>query len=105
VPGSAPHFNGLAEAAVKSCKILLKRIVGKSRFTILELFTFVTIIKGLLNSRPLCFFRDSHEGIVLTQGHLLVGRNLQTQPPLHSSLNQDCIGQQYQLLAQMYKQF
>jgi hypothetical protein len=70
VPASALHFSGLAEAAVKSCKMLLKRSVGKSRFTILELSTLATIIEGLLNSRPLCYFRDSDEGIVLTPGHL-----------------------------------
>jgi hypothetical protein len=84
---------------------VVKKNCWKSRFTILKLSTFATIIEGLLNSRPLCYFRDSEEGILLTPGHLLVRRNLQTQQPLHSSLNQDCIGRQYQLLAQMYKQF
>ena len=53
IPPRAPHFGGLWEAAVKSMKRHLRRIVGLQILKYEELLTVVQQIEGILNSRPL----------------------------------------------------
>ena len=51
LPG-APHFGGIWEAAVKSVKYRLKRIVGEAILTYEEFATFLCQVEACLNSRP-----------------------------------------------------
>ena len=53
IPEHSPHFGGIWEAAVKSTKTHLKRIVGSVKLTYEELSTVLTQIEAVLNSRPL----------------------------------------------------
>ena len=82
IPERAPHFGGLWEAAVKSFKKHLSRVVGEVKLTFEELLTVLTQIEACLNSRPLTtlpYGEDS--GIeVLTPGHFLIGRPLEALP-------------------------
>ena len=79
IPERAPHFGGLWEAAVKSLKKHLSRIVGTVKLTFEEMTTVLTQIEACLNSRPLtCLPCDDDDGIqVLTPGHFLIGRPLE----------------------------
>lgn len=52
-PPSAPHFSGKSEAAVKSTKFHLLRVIGDSVLIYKELSTLLTQIETVLNSRPL----------------------------------------------------
>ena len=52
-PERAHHFGGLWEAAVKSLKFHLKRVVGDQHLTFEELTTVLCQIECCLNSRPL----------------------------------------------------
>ncbi len=83
-PEKAPHFGGLWEAAVKSAKFHLKRVVGEQRLTFEELTTVLCQVECCLNSRPLVPLQShSDDGIdVLTPGHFLIGRNLQALPEI-----------------------
>lgn len=73
-PPAAPHFNGLAEAAVRSMKKHFIRIVGNTTLTYEELSTVLTQIEACLNSRPLCRLMDDPSQVeVLTPGHFLIG--------------------------------
>ena len=77
----SPNYGGLWEAAVKSMKKHLKRIVGNVKLTFEELSTVLTQIETCLNSRPLVPLNNDDDGIeALTPGHFLVGRPLQTLP-------------------------
>ncbi|XP_070529999.1 uncharacterized protein [Cardiocondyla obscurior] len=52
-PPVTPHFGELWEAAVKSVKHHLRRVIGESTLTFEEMTTFLTEVEAYLNSRPL----------------------------------------------------
>ena len=81
IPENAPHFGGLWEAAVKSLKYHLRRIVGDVRLTFEELSTVLTQIEACLNSRPLTPLPEPEDGYeALTPGHFLIGKPLEALP-------------------------
>lgn len=81
IPPRAPHFGGLWEAAVKSCKHHLLRETGHTSLAQEDMITLLVQIEMCLNSRPLTPIpTDSTDLEVLTPGHFLVGSNLQAVP-------------------------
>lgn len=71
-PPTGPHFNGLAEAGVKSLKTHLVRVVGEQIFSYEEMSTLLCEIEAVLNSRPLCSqSSDPNDLIPLTPSHFL----------------------------------
>ena len=82
IPERAPHFGGLWEAAVKSAKYHLRRVVGEQKLTYEEFSTITAQVEACLNSRPLLPV-DSHspDGIrPPTPGHALIGRPIVAYP-------------------------
>ena len=82
IPERAPHFGGLWEAAVRSLKKHLSRIVGNTKLNFEELTTVLSQIEACLNSRPLGTMpHNDDDGIeVLTPGHFIIGRPIQALP-------------------------
>ena len=81
IPERAPHFGGLWEAAVKSFKIHLKRIVANVKLTFEEYTTVLTQVEACLNSRPLVSLLCDDDGVeALTPGHFLIGRPIEALP-------------------------
>ncbi|XP_015437076.1 PREDICTED: uncharacterized protein LOC107192363 [Dufourea novaeangliae] len=81
IPPRAPNFGGLWEAAVKSFKHHLLRIMGNTLFTYEELSTCLIEIEAILNSRPLTpLSTDPNDLNPLTPGHFLIGDSLTSTP-------------------------
>ncbi|GFW03373.1 integrase catalytic domain-containing protein [Trichonephila clavipes] len=77
MPARSPNFGGLWEAAIKSCKYHLKRVVNGINLTYEELLTVTVQIEGILNSRPLCPLSNNDDDFqVLTPAHFLINRSL-----------------------------
>lgn len=81
IPSHAPHFGGIWEAAVKTAKNHLKRIIGDASLTFEEMCTVLTQIEAVINSRPLTPLSDDPNDLsYLTPGHFLVGDTLTAVP-------------------------
>jgi hypothetical protein len=73
-PPAAPHFGGLWEAAVKSVKYHLKRVIGSQLLTFEEMTTLTHRIEAVLNSRPITpMSSDPNDLRALTPGDFLIG--------------------------------
>ncbi|XP_060855348.1 uncharacterized protein LOC132933028 [Metopolophium dirhodum] len=80
-PPGSPHFGGIWEAAVKSAKTHLKKVIGAQVYTTEEFTTLITRIEGVLNSRPvLPLSSDPNDLGVLTPSHFLIGQPLLALP-------------------------
>ena len=82
IPEHGPNFGGLWEAAVKSTKTHLKRVIGDVKLSFEELNTILTQIEACLNSRPLVYSSSpDDDGIeILTPGHFLIGQSMCSLP-------------------------
>ena len=107
IPERTPHFGGLWEAAVKSLKTHLFRIVGDTKLTFEELNTVLTQIESCLNSRPLGIIPNNDEdGIeVLTPGHFLIGRPIEALPDHQSSYQPMSILRRWYLCESLVRHF
>ena len=72
-PPVAPHFGGIWEAAMKSVKYHLKRVVGETILTYEEFSTLLCQVEACMNCRPLTpLSDDATESLVLTPAHFLI---------------------------------
>lgn len=84
IPSYSPEFGGLWEAGVKSLKYHFKRIVGDIALTYEELYTVITQIEAVLNSRPLCpLSSDISDLNYLSPGHFLIGTQMTSYPEIN----------------------
>ncbi|XP_022172600.1 uncharacterized protein LOC111035330 [Myzus persicae] len=75
IPPASPHFGGIWEANIKSCKRILQRITLNSVFVCEELYTLFCQVEEQLNSRPLCpASMEATDYSALTPGHFLLGK-------------------------------
>lgn len=71
---AAAHQGGIYEAAVKSMKHHLKRIVGARTMEYVQFGTLLCGIEAVLNSRPITPLSDDPDDMqALTPGHFLIG--------------------------------
>lgn len=105
-PPAAPHFGGIWEAAVKSAKHHLRRVIGDSKLTFEEMTTLLAQVEACLNSRPLQAITDDPEDYAaLTPGHFLVGSALNAVPEPSLADVQTSRLSRWQLVQQMRDHF
>lgn len=81
IPPRSPHWGGLWEAAVKSVKFHVLRVVGNSCLTYEEFSTVTAQIEAILNSRPIsAISNDPSDLECLTPGHFLIGSPITAYP-------------------------
>ncbi|XP_033218177.1 uncharacterized protein LOC117173645 [Belonocnema kinseyi] len=84
IPPRSPHFGGLWEAAVRSFKHHLLRVVGNTLLTYEDLLTLITEIEAILNSRPPTpISSDPNDLSTLTPAHFLIGDSFRSMPERH----------------------
>ena len=79
----SPHLGGLWEAAVKSFKSHLKKVLKEAKLNFEEFSTIIALVEVGLKSRtatPPSEASDTNE--VLTPGHFLIGKPLATYPEM-----------------------
>lgn len=81
ITSNAPWHGGFYERFVQSVKVPLRKVLGNSRLTYVELDTTLTAIEAQVNSRPLTTVSsDKEDPLPLTPAHLMMGRNLLLLP-------------------------
>ncbi|XP_063931166.1 uncharacterized protein LOC135143218 [Zophobas morio] len=74
IPPNAPHMGGLWEAAVKSIKGHIRRVLNNTLLNYEEMNTVLIMIEACLNSRPLTpLSNDPNDLVALTPAHFLIG--------------------------------
>lgn len=106
IPPRSPHFGGIWEAGVKQVKYHLTRIVGGYKLSYEELYTTLTQIEAVLNSRPLAPCSDDPCDLTaITPAHFLINREMQAVPePSYLDLKQSTLSR-WQLVQTLFQHF
>ena len=106
IPPRSPHFGGIWEAAIKSTKFHMKRVIGNATLTFEELNTIVIQIEAILNSRPLMeLSTDPNDSSALTPAHFLIGRPLSSMPEPDLTLIKESRLDKWQRVQAIYQSF
>ena len=106
IPERTPHFGGLWEAAVKSMKRHLKRVIGETKLTFEEFATVLTEVEACLNSRPLAPLPCEGDTVEpLTPGHFLIGRPLEALPNSSASYRSISLLRRWHLCQHLIRHF
>lgn len=85
---AAPHQGGMYEAAVKSMKFHMKRVIGQRVMEYDQFRTLLCGIEAVMNSRPLSPLSDDPDDLqALTPGHFIIGEPL-VSPPAFRYINE-----------------
>ncbi|XP_060871407.1 uncharacterized protein LOC132945655 [Metopolophium dirhodum] len=102
----APHFGGLWEAAVRSSKSLLMRIMREHTLTIEEFGTVLCRCEAILNSRPITPAPSNPAELeCLTPGHFLIGKPLLAVPVTAIPSTTRLLEQRWKLVSQCVQAF
>ena len=106
IPPASPHFGGLWEAAVRSMKCHLRRVIGDQILTFAEYSTLLCKIEACLNSRPLIpLSDDASELEPLTPAHFLIQRSSFVVPEPDLTSSRVSLSKRWELVTQMVQHF
>ena len=105
-PPSAPHFGSIWEAAVKSAKHHMRRVIGDQVLTFSELATLMCRIEACLNSRPLTALTDDPSDLeFLSPSHFLIQRSSFIVPEADATNFNVPPGKRWLLISQLIQHF
>ncbi|XP_018365332.1 PREDICTED: uncharacterized protein LOC108762706 [Trachymyrmex cornetzi] len=106
IPPYSPHVGGIWEAAVKSAKTHMRKIVGTHLLYFEELYTILTQIEACLNSRPITpISEDTTDFEALTPGHFIIGEAITVIPDRDFNQTPSNHLTRYQVLSQLKQHF
>lgn len=106
LPPRSPNFGGLWEAAVKSTKHHLKRVLNQRHLTYEEFYSILTQVEAVLKSRPITpLSNDPFDLEALTPGHFLIGRVLTAVPQKPLLESKPNYVKRYHLTQQIFQHF
>ena len=107
IPPRSPNFGGLWEAALKSMKRHLRRVMGNSILTYEEMTTILCQIEQVLNNRPLMALTNNPDDIfALTPSILVNGSRLDAIPqPCLQTMDRGHPAKRFRALQQLLSQF
>ena len=76
---ASPWWGGFYERLVRSVKLSLKKVLGKSLLTYEELSTVLCEIEAVINSRSLCYVNEDDLCENLTPNHLIFSRDMSSR--------------------------
>lgn len=78
----APWWGGWIEKLNKVFKSSIRKVLGGTVLTFMELYTLLKEVEAVMNSRPLTYvYDDANEGQAITPSLLLYGKDLTQLPP------------------------
>ena len=81
---------GFWERIVKSVKEPLRKTLGNALLSYVELYTVLTDIEAIINSRPLTIIGDDiNDAEPITPAHLAIGRPLKGLPQVQKSSSEE----------------
>ena len=91
IPKRAPWYGGFWERLIGLTKTTLKKVLGRTFISLINLQTIVVEIEAILNDRPLTYTSaDLNDPEPLCPSHLLYGRQIVSLPyPLDSEDSKD----------------
>jgi len=90
IPKRAPWYGGFWERLIGLTKASIKKVLGRSYVSLLDLQTIVVEVEAILNDRPLTYASpDPCDPEPLTPAHLLYGRKIVSLP--HRLVDEDSI--------------
>lgn len=106
IPEHAPNFGGLWEAAVKSMKKHMRRVISNIKLTFEEMSTILAQIEACMNSRPLTQLPSGDDALEpLTPGHFLVGKALESLPDSSRSFQSLSLLRRWNLCQSLIRHF
>ncbi|XP_030765288.1 uncharacterized protein LOC115889442 [Sitophilus oryzae] len=106
IPARSAHMGGLWEAAVKSTKFHLKRVLINTSLNYANMYTLLVQIEACLNSRPLTpLSNDAKDYDPLTPSHFLIGESPASCPEVDFLACKSSRLSLYQKLQQLYQHF
>ena len=103
-PPGVPHFGGIWDRLVRSCKKAMFLILGNRSLTLPVLTTTMCLVEQTLNGRPLTPGSDDPEDLeALTPNHFLLGRPVLAEPLMSDAVRYVDCRKMYKV-AQTYNQ-
>ena len=73
----SPWWGGFYERLVRTIKSTLRKVLGQAKLKFEELYTILTQVECVMNSRPISYIYAEENNKPITPSHLLLGRSLQ----------------------------